>query len=158
MNQYPKASFFSTMNECMNVDGDHVPNLVVVDKVWRNWLVDWKTINNQCTNDCGPKVFNNNDDFCLWLLKQDFYIGIALNLRVYDGLFIMKYMANNHLSNERPANVNIPRCKLMSIQCGTVKLIDSYIFIPFTLSKFSQTFGIENDEYQQVFFLTWQIF
>jgi hypothetical protein len=80
------------------------------------------------------------------------YIGIAHNLRAYDGLFIMKYIANNPLPNDKPPNVNILQCKLMSIQCGIVKLINSYNFIPFSLSKFSQTFGIENDEYQKGFF------
>jgi hypothetical protein len=138
--------------ECMNTDGDHVPNLIVADKVCVKCLEKWKVPNLHCPNNCGVKTFTNNNDFCFWLLLQKQFICIAHNLRAYDGIFIMKYLAANRLPNENSPTVNILQCKLMSIQCSKTKLIDSYNFLPFALSKFSKTLGLEDDEYQKGFF------
>jgi hypothetical protein len=41
-------------------------------------------------SNCGIFNFNNNDDFCYWLLEQTNYTGFAHNLKAYDGIFIMK--------------------------------------------------------------------
>ena len=138
--------------ECMNDNGEHIPNLIVADKICVECLKTWQVQNEHCANKCGLKTFQNNDDFCLWLLAQEHFTCIAHNLRAYDGLFIMKYLANNRLPNDRSPNVNILQCKLMSIQCDKIKLIDSYNFLPFALSKFSKTFGLEDDQYQKGFF------
>ena len=138
--------------ECMNDNGEHIPNLIVADKICVECLKTWQVQNEHCANKCGLKTFQNNDDFCLWLLAQEHFTCIAHNLRAYDGLFIMKYLANNRLPNDRSPNVNILQCKLMSIQCDKIKLIDSYNFLPFALSQFSKTFGLEDDQYQKGFF------
>jgi hypothetical protein len=48
-------------------------------------------------NNCGIFNFNNNNDFCYWLLEQKNYTGFAHNLKAYDGIFIMKYIVDNPL-------------------------------------------------------------
>jgi hypothetical protein len=81
--------------ECMNNNGVHEPNLVVVDKVCVECLNEWKTLkynekSKSCKEpDCGVQNFKTNENFCKWLLKQDFFICIAHNLRAYDSVFII---------------------------------------------------------------------
>ncbi len=43
-----------------------------------------------CESNCGIFNFNNNDEFCYWLLEQKNYSGFAHNLKACDGIFIMK--------------------------------------------------------------------
>ena len=48
-------------------------------------------------NECGIQNYNNNDDFCYSLLKQKNFIGLAHNLKAYDGFFIKKNKVDNPL-------------------------------------------------------------
>ncbi len=91
----------------MNNDGDHVPNLIVADKVCVKCLEKWKVPTLHCPNNCGVKTFTNNDYFCFWLLLQEQFICLAHNLRAYDGISIMKYLATNRLPNDHSPTVNI---------------------------------------------------
>jgi hypothetical protein len=54
--------------ESMCVDGEHIPNLIVCDKICCQCLND-----GECEN-CGIHYFNDNNSFCEWLLKQNNYI------------------------------------------------------------------------------------
>ena len=81
----------------MNIDGDHILNLIIAEKMCFDCINIWKIGNtNICKSECGIQSFNNNK-FCQWLLKQKNYIGFGHNLKAYDGIFIMKYIVNNIL-------------------------------------------------------------
>ena len=59
--------------ESMNIDGDHIPNLIIAEKMCFDCINIWKIGDNIiCKSDCGIKSFDNNDKFCQWLLKQKF--------------------------------------------------------------------------------------
>ena len=90
---------------------------------------------------CGVSKFYNNDDFCNWLLQQDYYICIAHNLKGYDGVFIMQYLINNPLPNDKYMFIN-EGLKINLIKFNKVKIIDSLNFIPSSLAKFPKTFGL----------------
>ena len=71
----------------MNVDGMHIPNLIIADKMCFDCIDRWKVneMRESCVNNCGIFNFNNNNDFCYWLLEQKNYTGFAHNLKAYDG-------------------------------------------------------------------------
>ena len=123
--------------ECMTSENSHVPNLIVVDKVCCDCL-DEKI----CQNNCKIHKFTSNDEFCLWLLQQDYYIAIAHNLRAYDGVFIMKYLTQNPIPKEK-ISVLLSGTKLITIQVQNVKIIDSFNYIHMSLAKFPATFQIQ---------------
>ena len=130
--------------ESMNVDGVHIPNLIIADKICFQCIDVWDLYvsrNINCQNECGIQHFNNNDDFCYWLLKQKNYIGFAHNLKAYDGIFIMKYIVDNPLPTDKSPQIILNGLKLMSIEFEKIKLIDSHNFIPMPLSKIPATFG-----------------
>ncbi len=86
----------------MNVDGLHIPNLIIADKMCFDCIERWKVneVRESCVNNCGIFNFNNNNDFCYWLLEQKNYTGFAHNLKAYDGIFIMKYIVDNPLPTD----------------------------------------------------------
>jgi hypothetical protein len=45
--------------------------------------IDWWKVN------CGIFNFNNNNDFCTWLLEQTNHTGFAHNLKANDRIFIV---------------------------------------------------------------------
>ena len=62
----------------VDVDGVHIPNLIIADKICFQCIDVWDLYvsrNINCQNECGIQHFNNNNDFCYWLLKQKNYIG-----------------------------------------------------------------------------------
>ena len=131
--------------ESMNVDGLHVPNLIIAEKICfeciKKWNIFEKTFS--CENNCGIKSFKSNDEFCYWLLQQKNYTGFAHNLKAYDGIFVMKYIINNPLPTDGLPKIILNGLKLMSIEFEKIKLIDSHNFIPMPLSKFPKTFGFK---------------
>jgi len=58
--------------ESMNVDGLHIPNLIIADKMCFDCIDRWKVneMRESGESNCGIFNFNNNDDFCYWLLKH----------------------------------------------------------------------------------------
>jgi hypothetical protein len=56
----------------MNVDGLHIPNLIIADKMCLDCKDRWKVneMRESCVNYCGIFNFNKNNDFCYWLLEQ----------------------------------------------------------------------------------------
>ena len=134
--------------ECMNENGVHIPNLVVADKVCIKCLEGWKSLmynekSKECQeSDCGVQSFKTNESFCLWLLKQDYYICIAHNLRAYDSVFILNYLVNNPLPNDK-YDLIMDGLKVNLIKFNNIKIIDSLNFIPSSLSKFPKTFGLK---------------
>lgn len=66
---------------------------------------------------------------------------MAQNLKAYDGIFIMNYLANNPLPGDK-YNALTNGGKVQLITVYRVKIIDSFNFIPFALSKFGKAFGV----------------
>ena len=71
--------------EACQIDGIHVPNLVIVEKVCFNCIN-----NNQCIKDFQIFKFYDNDSFGSWLFSEENqpFTCIAHNFKVYDGIFI----------------------------------------------------------------------
>ena len=48
--------------ESMNIDGDHIPNLIIAEKMCFDCINIWKlSESNICKSDCGIQSFNNNE-------------------------------------------------------------------------------------------------
>jgi hypothetical protein len=88
--------------ESMNADGLHKPDLIIAEKMCFDCIDRWKVneVRETCESNCGIFNFNNNDEFCYWLLVQKNYTGFAHNLKAYDGIFIMKYIVYNPLPTD----------------------------------------------------------
>ena len=122
--------------ECIVGCSDHVPNLIIAEKVCNDCLHQ-----DTCMAGCKIFSFHNNDEFCEWLLKQDNAIAIAHNLRAYDGVFIMKYLADHPVPKDK-LSIVLSGSKIITITVKKLKIIDSFNFIPMSLAKFPQTFHL----------------
>ena len=114
--------------ECTQDDGQHIPNLCVVQ------------------NESGDeKVFlgsNTKDEFCEWLFAQENAntTFIAHNFQAYDGYFILQHLYKNGIVPE----VITRGAKILSLTVPqlNIKFIDSLCFIPMRLASFPKTFGV----------------
>ena len=69
----------------MIIDKKHIPNLICYKKVCKNCL----NIPNINCFVCEEKQFETNEKFFDWLIRQDNFIAIALNMKAYDGVLMM---------------------------------------------------------------------
>ena len=124
--QYAELLFFDF--ECTQEDGIHKPNLCIVhNEAGDEWMFQGK---------------DTNVDFCEWLFTKENMdcIVVAHNFQGYDGYFIQNFLNENGVKYE-----NILRgAKILSmtISMFNIKFIDSLNFIPMSLAKFPQTFGM----------------
>jgi hypothetical protein len=125
----------------------HVACLIIVKKICSNCL-----INERCNQECNTfKYFKSNKSFCEWLFCENSgYIAMAHNMKAYDGYFILQYLVENILPNEKLPSICMDGAKILSITFANVKIIDSYNFIPTALAKFPKMFGL--DELKKGFF------
>lgn len=87
------------------------------------------------------------DEFFLYLddLSVDAYgddrqvIVIFHNFKGYDGMFILKYLYENHRDVEDQVTVGT---KVLSLRNGDITFKDSLCFLPFPLASFPATFGL----------------
>ena len=120
-------------------DGNHVPNLIIAQIVCINCLDE----ENRC-NDCSKMLyFENNNDFCDWLLEKDGFIALAHNMKGYDGVFIANYFLNNLISTKELPEMIATPTKLLQISYRGLKIIDSYSFLAMRLENFSKTFNLK---------------
>ena len=124
--QYSELLFFDF--ECTQEDVIHKPNLCIVhDEAGHEELFQGK---NACV------------EFCKWLFTKDHQdcMAVAHNFQGYDGYFIQKYLNENCVKYEIVLN----GAKIMSLAVPmfNIKFIDSLNFIPMSLAKFPQTFGM----------------
>jgi hypothetical protein len=113
--------------ECTLDDGQHTPNLCVVQ------------------NESGNKMvfsgLNTKEEFCDWLFQKENAntTFVAHNFQAYDGYFILQYLYNNGVTPE----VITRGAKILSLTVPelNIKFIDS-CFIPMHLTDFPKTFGI----------------
>ena len=89
---------------------------------------------------CTEALFEHLDD-----LTVDEYgdprkvIIIFHNFKGYDGMFVLKYLYDNHCDVENQVTVGT---KVLSLINGDLTFKDSLCFLPFPLSAFPSTFGI----------------
>lgn len=97
----------------------------------------------RCSEVCQTLTFSKNLDFCRWLFDQKHFIGIAHNLKGYDGCFLLQYILENHTPDYGEPSIIPNGTKIMSITYRCVKVIDSYSFLPVGLDKLPKMFGIK---------------
>ena len=124
--QYNELLFFDL--ECTQEDRIHKANLCIVhNEAGDEWLFQGK---------------NTIVDFCKWLFTVEHQdcIVVAHNFQGYDGYFIQNYLNENNVKYE----VILRGAKILSmtIPMFNIKFIDSLNFIPMSLTKFPQTFGM----------------
>ena len=66
-------------------------------------------------------------------------IVVFHNLKGYDGMFILQQLYAEHRTVENQICVG---AKVLSLQTGPIKFIDSLCFLPFSLASFPATFGL----------------
>lgn len=96
----------------------------------------------ECPQGCGKHEFDSNISFCDWLFNQRHFVAIAHNMKGYDGVFIMNYLISHILPKDKKPTIIVQGTKILSIHFRHVKIIDSFSFIPVSLSEFSSAFGI----------------
>jgi hypothetical protein len=64
---------------------------------------------------------------------------IAHNFKGYDGQFILNYLV--HTASIKPS-VILNGSKILCLEIGGIKFIDSYNFLPFALAKMPSAFGL----------------
>ena len=114
--------------ECTQDDGQHIPNLCVVQ--------------NESGDEMVFSGLNTKEEFCDWLFQKENAntTFVAHNFQAYDGYFILQYLYNNGVTPE----VITRGAKILSLTVPelNIKFIDSLCFIPMRLADFPKTFGI----------------
>lgn len=121
-----------------NAEKRHEANLVFAEKV----CADCLDSDNRCHENCCIVQFPDNNSFCYWLFQQEHCIALAHNLKGYDGCFVLQYILRNTTSFDAKHKVLTIGTKILSIEFRKVKLIDSYSFLPVSLSKLPKMFGL----------------
>ena len=124
--QYNELLFFDY--ECTQEDGIHRANLCIMhNEAGDEWMFQGK---------------NTNAEFCKWLFTKENQgcIVVAHNFQGYDGYFIQNFLNENGVKYD----VILRGAKILSmtIPMFNIKFIDSLNFIPMSLAKFPQTFGM----------------
>ena len=125
--QYSELLFFDY--ECTQEDKIHKPNLCIIhNEAGDEWIFKGK---------------NTNEEFCKWLFSKEHQgcIVVAHNFQGYDGYFIQNFLNKNGVKYD----IILRGAKILSmtIPMFNIKFIDSLNFIPMSLAKFPQTFGME---------------
>jgi len=92
-------------------------------------------------NNCGTNryVFSGDttaDQFCEYLFGMKHVVAFAQNAQGFDGHFILKYLQKQDV----PPKIITRGLKIMSLQVGSVRMIDSYNFLPMALSALPKAF------------------
>ena len=125
--QYSELLFFDY--ECTQEDKIHKPNLCIIhNEAGDEWIFEGK---------------NTNEEFCKWLFSKEHQgcIVVGHNFQGYDGYFIQNFLNKNGVKYD----IILRGAKILSmtIPMFNIKFIDSLNFIPMSLAKFPQTFGME---------------
>ena len=128
--------------EAMQVNGVHVPNLIIAYKVCKN-CVDKDSM---CKETCQKICVNNNETFCAWLFQQKDCIALAHNAKGYDSVFIHRWINNSIKYLDKPPNFIHVGSKILSIEFRSVKIICSLSFLPMPLEKFAKTFDLKESK------------
>jgi len=120
------------------LDYAHEPNLCIVHIVCQ-LCMDQPLCHRQ---NCGPnrRVFKGPETanrFCEFLFDMKHVIAFAHNAQGFDGHFIMQYLQNQDMAPK----IITRGLKIMSLQVGSARLIDSFNFLPMALSAMPKAFG-----------------
>ena len=126
-----KGFIFFDYESYLNEKNEHVPLLIIVH------IYD---LNN---NLVSKHFFDSNEKFCFFLFNQKNYIAFAHNMKGYDGVFIMNYILNNPTPFTPQMKCVLVGHKFLRIEYKNVTILDSFSFLPMSLSCFSDTFNIE---------------
>ena len=91
--------------------------------------------------DCTDKFFEYLDELTIDddnLPRK--VIVIFHNFKGYDGMFVLKYLYDNHRDVDNQITVGT---KVLSLSNGNITFKDSLCFLPFPLASFPDTFGIQ---------------
>lgn len=125
----------------------HVPNLCITNIVCHICCYA-SSFPTNCPN-CNPfeNVYNNDSKDCVskfvdYVLKFRTWpvVVIAHNSKGYDAQFILRELCSRDV---KISPILVGR-KILCISVNDVKFIDSIAFIPFALSKFASSFGLED--------------
>lgn len=131
----------------------HIPNFCVAQRVCASCL-EWPEFDKVCgtCNNREQKIFKGETTvsaFCEWLLTEtnSDAIAIAHNMKGYDGHFVLSYLTKTGRCPDVLMNGSkIMRLTIKSEKKKTIKLIDSFNFIPMRLANFPKTFGVEEQK------------
>ena len=92
-------------------------------------------------NDCTEQFMDYLDDLTVDEHGDERkVICIFHNFKGYDGMFVLKYLYDTHRTVEQQICIGT---KVLSLSTGDITFKDSLCFLPFPLSQFPSTFGIE---------------
>ena len=131
--------------ECMvGAEGEHVPNLCVVQKVCQDCMQE--PINVLCKSGCSREqmIFRGEDTLDQvgnWLFsgRNKGTICIAHNARGYDAHLLLQYVHENGFKPEVIQNGK----KIMSMDVLGLRFIDSLNYFNTALANLPKTFGLE---------------
>lgn len=126
---------------------EHKPNLCIVHKVCLECLSRDVTPQSEC-DVCGKnelifKGMNTTNNFCKRLFSGENNGATTLchNFKGYDSFPILKYLYQNGvLPKIVPSGAT---CMFIEVPSCNIRMIDSLIFLPITLSKLPKMFGIK---------------
>ena len=130
--------------ECMlDKDNNHVPNLAVANKVCQKCMeIPMNEPDDVCECAREQKIFKGAstlNDFCDWLFNtNNKAICLAHNAQAYDLHLIMQYI---HERGVRPEMIRNGQ-KILCLEAGGLKFIDSLNFFPMALAKLPKAFDL----------------
>ena len=90
--------------------------------------------------DCTDQFFDYLDERCVDEYGRDRHVIVLFhNFKGYDGMFVLKYLYDNHREVEQQITVGT---KVLSLTNNLICFKDSLCFLPFPLSAFPATFGL----------------
>ena len=145
-NRFPmraKKNFVFFDYETMQINGKHVPNLICAKFVCKDCLDNTEENRSQDCIECETMFFDNNRDFGEWIFSKKDTIGIAHNLRSFDGIILLEHILEIMNIKDKMPKVLLNGAKILSMQFRKVKFIDSLSFLPMALDKFAKTFDLK---------------
>lgn len=90
--------------------------------------------------DCTEQFFDYLDERCVNDYGNDRELIVLFhNFKGYDGMFVLKYLYDNHRLVDKQITIGT---KVLSLQNDLITFKDSLCFLPFPLSSFQATFGL----------------
>ena len=89
---------------------------------------------------CTDALFDFLDDLTVDKYGDDRKVIVLFhNFKGYDGMFVLKYLYDNHRTVEDQVTIGT---KVLSLRNGDITFKDSLCFLPFPLASFPSTFGL----------------
>ena len=117
--------------------GEHVVNYVVAQYA--------------CGAEYIFKGYDSLSEFCMFLFdrKHEGYTAIAHNAKAFDGVFIERWLIENRPTAEMHVIHSGQKIMQLTVKDYKIRLIDSLNFLQMPLSKFPETFGLDESKYSK---------